>query len=333
MKKLLITHIDLDGISPVVLLEYYEYKFDEIVFRNYFKDTTELTDEREIEEINKEKQDLINKINTYDSVLITDFSLPADMLEKVNDNVQITILDHHESAKEILHFNEKENMNITVDTTRCGTKLVLDEIIKIYDNKATVEFVELVDVYDRWVLESEKREKSENLNRLFWESIDYKQKKGTIDCYSIFITDMLQNFRESKEKDISFEFNQFDYIYIDRSVKKEQNALKKALSTIKTRKDSKGHYFSIVRGTSKASFVCSEILKKYNKLDYIIFINDYFKTKKEGKMSVRIKEGRDLVISDLNSIKGHDYAGGVSLGEQYTTDLFSGKIYELGYKE
>ncbi len=332
MKKLLIDHIDLD-FSSIVLLEYYGYKFDEVIFRNYFKDTSELTNEKEIEEINKEKQDLINKINTFDSVLITDFSLPADMLEKVNDNVQITILDHHESAKEILHFNEKENMNITVDTTRCGTKLTLDEIIKIYDNKAVVEFVELVDVYDRWILESNKREKAENLNRLFWESIDYTKKKGTIDCYRVFIADMLQKFREFVEENKEFEFTYIDLEIIERAKKKEQNALKKALSTIKTRKDSKGHYFSIVRGTSKSSFVCSEILKKYNKLDYIIFINDYFKTKKEGKISVRIKEGRALVVSDLNSVRGHDYAGGVSLGEQYTTDLFNGKIYELGYKE
>ena len=81
-------------------------------------------------------------------------------------------------------------------------------------------------------------------------------------------------------------------------------------------------------------FIIFKLMEKYKSLSYCVIINSY--NEDEPKISLRSREDVDLL--ELNYVKGHRNACGISADEidnmkQFTEDLKSKKIYELGYKD
>ena len=111
MKKYLITHTDLDGVSPIILLgltnESFDYKCVDI------KDLTNLMEELKTTDL-----------SLYDEIYFTDLSLTEEMYDVLLSlNKPIKIFDHHETH---LFANRYEFATVKVDLNNkktCGTEL------------------------------------------------------------------------------------------------------------------------------------------------------------------------------------------------------------------
>lgn len=142
MKKLLITHVDLDGISPIILLKLakvdFEYKTVEI----------------------RELNDTINKLmesdlSNFDKIYITDLSLTEEMYEKlISLNKDILVFDHHETH---LFANKYKFVTVKVDLfdrQTCGTELFYEYLKEIYPSlnklniQTYVDYVREIDTYN-----------------------------------------------------------------------------------------------------------------------------------------------------------------------------------------
>lgn len=122
MKKYLITHTDLDGISPIILLKLANVDF------NY--KTTEL----------KDLEDFINTfiesdLSEYDTIYVTDLTLTDEMYEKlIALNKQLLVFDHHQTH---LFANKYPFVTVSVDLhgrQTCGTELFYEYLKNKFKN-------------------------------------------------------------------------------------------------------------------------------------------------------------------------------------------------------
>lgn len=140
MKDLLITHTDLDGISPIILMnlthEDYEYKSIDI---------------NEVEETLKEL--LETDLSIYKNIYIVDLTIPEELYKDLKELDNLLIFDHHEShlygAKyKFATIKVKEFGHLT-----CGTELFYNYLKSIYKNLDTPlikDYVEIVRQCDTW---------------------------------------------------------------------------------------------------------------------------------------------------------------------------------------
>ena len=142
MKKYLITHTDLDGISPIILLKLANVDFD-------YK-TVEIRDLEEF--INSfVKSDL----SEYDTIYITDLTLTDEMYEKIITlNKKILVFDHHETH---LFANKYPFVTVSVNLhgrQTCGTELFYEYLKEMYKNldqeniKEYVKYVRELDTFN-----------------------------------------------------------------------------------------------------------------------------------------------------------------------------------------
>lgn len=140
MKDLLITHTDLDGISPIVLMNLtnrdFDYKSIEI---------------NEVEETFKEL--FTTDLSVYENIYVTDLTLPKSVYETLKDLNNVLVFDHHET-----HLYATEYSFATVKISEyghltCGTELFYNYLKNIYKNLDTPvikEYVDLVRQVDTW---------------------------------------------------------------------------------------------------------------------------------------------------------------------------------------
>ena len=84
-KTLLITHVDLDGVSPIILLNLTGIKFE---YKN-----VEITDLDETLHTLIDSED----IKKYEQIYITDLTVPEWAYEYFKDNnINVKVFDHHE---------------------------------------------------------------------------------------------------------------------------------------------------------------------------------------------------------------------------------------------
>lgn len=166
MDKILITHHDLDGLG--CLLMFPKGLFDIVHHIGYDR----------IDSLISQFEDLEDPVTLY----VTDLNFTPTQLTRVMNNPKVKrffYIDHHLTHTEedekifdkIKENQEKFNTTIIHDHNKCGTLLCADFVreigVKLSD--AQSKFAELVDVYDRWVLDSPYFEKiSYRLNDLFW---------------------------------------------------------------------------------------------------------------------------------------------------------------------
>ena len=98
----------------------------------------------------------------------------------------------------------------------------------------------MVDIYDRWELESPLRKESENLQRV-WTAYANWNCPDNIMQHDRFITQMCRKFTSQTE----FSWNITEQSYIDTAIQKEETSYQQALNMIKDRTDNRGKKFGI----------------------------------------------------------------------------------------
>lgn len=289
MNRILISHIDLDGVgSPVIAKLYFQNYFNNIILRDYNFEQNE--DDRLL-------------IEQYDEVIIADLSAPEEYINSlINKGIKVQIYDHHLGASWL-----KDKPYGIYDENRCGTKLFWEEWAKPQLSRyysLTDDFVELVDVYDRWQQDNPLWEEAKALNSVLYnKDIDWKQPDAFIK-YSSFIESMIYKIKKTESHWI---WTSIEEGYILDAIKKEKEVYNKAISTMKIREDNRGYKFAIIAISSKISLICSEILKNRPDLDYIICLNLF--NGLNGKLSFRTAR-KDLDLNNFIVCKGHQQAAG-----------------------
>lgn len=301
MSRIFLCHSDCDGGGSFIAIEYLKIPYDTMMICNYGDFNLES---------NKKK------LFQYDEILVSDFSLPTNLvLELLEANKKVTILDHHdyennEENKGLDDINH-ENYIIVHDQTRSGTKITFDYFKGNSRHKKIVtDFINLVDTYDLWKLDSPFREESENLNRLFYGSLDWNNDNK----YESFTKEILFRFKTFNE----WEWTESDIEKINRAKKIEQDELKKAKMFAKQYIDEKGFPYLITIAPKKISFVASELLKEFPDVSYVAIINTY----KDSWEKISLRSKEDFDVTQIGN--GHKQAGGMETTREDAMKLFKG---------
>lgn len=157
---IVLTHNDLDAVGCELCLRHTNLKIDKIFYEDYItlKETV-----RDIVSYGTK-----NKIST---VFVCDMSFAEkpELLQSLLNHFDTVIhLDHH-SYPEGFSVNVRPNCTFKqiIDPSRCGCKIVYD-VLKLnipYLNAV----IEVIDKFDRFVVDSPLFEKSVSMNSYFWK--------------------------------------------------------------------------------------------------------------------------------------------------------------------
>lgn len=245
MKKYLITHTDLDGVSPIILLgltnESFDYKCVDI------KDLTNLMEELKTTDL-----------SLYDEMYFIDLSLTEEMYGVLLSlNKPIKVFDHHETH---LFANKYEFATVKVDLNNrktCGTELFYEYLKEKYPelNKDNIKtYVEYVRELDTFAFTSDIPKQIDMI-------------KESMDRYD-FIKSMIRRLK----KDKPFNFTTFEKRYIklrteelDRYIKKKEKGMQKVLIN--------GFRCGVIFAETNKSFIGDYISQKYDDIDLVILID------------------------------------------------------------
>jgi oligoribonuclease NrnB/cAMP/cGMP phosphodiesterase (DHH superfamily) len=317
MSKILCYHSDMDGVGNKILALYFGLNFDYMLMVDYnFEET---------------KQETINKILEFNEIFFTDFCPSKDYLLKLLDlNKKVWIYDHHlssEFCKEIKH----ENLIVSHDKNRCGTKIFFEDYIKkevenidFIDNINVLNhFITLVDTYDCWRQDDKLWQEADSLNKLLYKMLLWDvDPQHQYDNFVDIILEKLDTLTEWK-------WTTKEMRLVQEARDREDRIYNESNKMLKKRIDEKDFKFGIFKAGANISVVCSRLLKEHEDLEYIICINTF---KPEGcKISIRSKV---FDCTQLNFADGHEQAcGGALPSLEYVNDFWDAKIYTLGYKE
>ena len=296
--KILITHRDLDGIGVIVLRDYFNLPFDAVYSWDYGF--------IEVPEFRK-------AVYAADEIIIADLSLPEEDYDSlIAAGKHVEVYDHHDTAK----WLDKKPLSVH-DEERCGTKIFFEEycLPRVKRYKPIVkQFVELVDIYDRWVLDSSLRKEAENLQRV-WTAYANWSCPDTVMQHDRFITQMVKKLENLS----TFSWSATEESYIITALRKEDASYNQALNMMKTRVDNRGKVFGVWRAWGRISITASRILRDTDKYDYLICLQD--SPDNWGKISLRcLEEKFDVTL--LASVGGHIAAGGTTLTSEEATQLW-----------
>lgn len=187
-------HNDLDAVGCQMCIEEMPFKITETFYTNY----SDFTDKcNQILEYAKEHNET--------ELLIADLSFAEhlDELKMLVDTFDSVLhIDHHSYPE---HFFQKVigkgRYKCKIDSTKCAAKICY-ELFKL-ENKHLKVLIDVIDVYDCWRTESNMFDKSQNLNKYFWEKgwDNFKQFKNTIpDDYKETIDKILKYEKEGIQK-------------------------------------------------------------------------------------------------------------------------------------
>ena len=289
-KNILCTHQDADGLGPVVLAQYFDLPFDKIISVDY--------DQLSEEEIIK---------IFYDSerIVVADLSLTQELHnDLIAKGKSVQVFDHHETSQWINNYP-----GCCWDGERCGTKIFFEEFIKPFIGRykpVVREFIDLVDVYDRWDLKSPLRPMSEDLQRVFVKYGNWDIGDPLIR-HDRYISAMIRKL----QKNDHFKWSTTELMYIKDAKISEDRAYDDAIAMLQVRKDNKGRKFGVFSAWGKISMTCHRMLNIENMdLDYIVIAQTFHD--KWGIMSFRSREGKFNLI-DLAGVAGHKASAGASL--------------------
>lgn len=177
MKDLLITHVDLDGISPIILMNLTNRKFD-------YKTI-------EISEVTTTFNELFaSDLSTYENIYVTDLTLTQEIYDYLNEHkLNIRVFDHHETH---LFANSYDYVTVKVcdnNIQTCGTELFYNYLKTIYpelNTKMIAHYVELVRQLDTYTFTSDLPKEVDFL----------KETYGKLD----FIKSMTRRLKKNKEE-------------------------------------------------------------------------------------------------------------------------------------
>jgi len=289
-KNILLFHTDLDGFGIYVLAQYFELPFDKFLSYDYGFE---------------EEKDVVQILCDSENIVVADLTLTQALYDElVGKGKSVQIFDHHETSQWVTG-----KPGCCWDNKRCGTKLFFDEYIKprVGRYKPVVrEFVDLIDVYDRWDLSSPLRPMSEDLQRVFVKYGDWSINNPLVR-HDRYITAMLRKLDNTEH----FGWNNVELMYIQKAKESEEKAYQEAIATLQIRKDNKGRKFAVTSMWGKISMVCHRILNidKVD-IDYIVVAQRFHDT--WGKISFRSREdGFNLI--ELAGVSGHKASAGAAL--------------------
>ena len=272
MKDLLISHIDLDGVSPNIILSLTGRKFD---YKNI-----------EILDIDTTFDELFKKdLSKYENIYICDLTLTEHAYELIkNANLtNVKVFDHH-----ISHYFAKDydftDIRCDIDGKKtCGTELFylyLKDKYKELNKKNIKEFVDLVRQLDTYTFIDE--ESAQNLNSLH-DLLGHKD----------FISAMYKRLKKDKPH---FEFSQFE----KRLFKIERNKINRYMQN----KESEmkvytihGKKCGVTFQESNKSETGNYLANKHPELDLIILIDA------SSRISYRTSKD-DVDLNEFASIYG-----------------------------
>jgi len=191
--KLLLSHIsDPDGITPIILMNLLDEKFDYKLF-----------------EAQQLSEFILNNINAdyfdkYDNIYIVDLGITSECAKIINNSKykdKFKIFDHHESN---VHLNQYEFANVVEEVNgfkECGTSLFYQYLINNFNNEILIKenditFVELIRENDTWQF-TEFEEDAHNLSTLF----GFYGREDYINNYNQFLKNNNKfYFNETEEK-------------------------------------------------------------------------------------------------------------------------------------
>lgn len=279
MKTLLITHVDLDGVSPVILLNLANIEF-----------TYKLLDLKDIDEY----FDTLFKtdINEYDTIYVVDLSLTEHVYDLINEhNINIKVFDHHETH---LFANSYDYVNVSVDINgklTCGTELFYNYLISIYPNlnkKNIKYYVELVRQLDTYTFESEIPRQLETI----------RSSLGNTN----FISSITKRLKKDKD---DFQFTAFEKRLLKIKKTEQENYIKHREEKMKIYTiDNKR--CGVVFAERYKSDIGNYLATKYNDIDIVIII--------DSSNSISYRAVKDDVNVSLLAAKynggGHKHASG-----------------------
>ena len=252
--KLLLSHIaDLDGITPIILMNLINEEFE-----------YELFDVHDLDNFIFDNLDT-DYFDKYEKVYITDLGVSEKCAKKIINSKyknKFRLFDHHESRSYLNDYDfaiEKEEID---GFKVCGTTLFFDYLVNEYNNpilkkESVLTFVELVRENDTWQF-TEFKEDSMNLSALF----DFYGKETYIDIYTEFL----------KNND-KFYFNKTELIIL-KSLNREKDEYLKLMEEKTIFRNIKGYNIGIVFAEKYRSKLGNHLAHIYkDKVDFICIIN------------------------------------------------------------
>lgn len=247
MKTYLVTHGDLDGIGAAILAKIFFCDVEHVFYADYTTVDNYLSN---FISGNKQKTDI--------QLLITDIcpsESTCEELAKVAEQFKIHVFDHHKTRQ----WAEKYPW-VTFDTTKCGTSIFFDYLKKLIpypEGSKLEEFVQAVEAWDLWKLDSPFRSRGEQLNALhkFVQSAE-------------FIKLFVNNPDADKAEPVS---SLLHFIQLDKEA-----IIRRAITNCQKnpmiRRDSLGNTYLIVFTSDYVSEVCHAILEHpdFDDLRYVV---------------------------------------------------------------
>lgn len=266
--KLLLSHIaDLDGVTPVILLNLLKENFD-----------YELFDNNDLSGFILDKIDT-NYFDKYDTIYITDLGITKECADKIINSKykdKFLLFDHHESHYYLNDYEFAQVLEEQGNYKVCGTTLFYDYLIKNYNNDIlkrnnVIMFVELVRENDTWQF-TDLKDDSFNLNNLF----AFYGKDKFIETYTKFLN-------ENKE----FYFTKIELVILESLNRQKKEYLESMVDKIIFRKI-KGYDIGFVFAEQYRSELGNYLAEVYiDKVDFIAIINMArhisFRGKKENR--------------------------------------------------
>jgi oligoribonuclease NrnB/cAMP/cGMP phosphodiesterase (DHH superfamily) len=292
-KNTLLSHTDCDGLGSIILARYFDIPFDTVISLDYGFE---------------EESDAVQILYDSDSIVITDLALtPALHDDLLSKGKSVQVFDHHETSRWVA-----DKPGCVWDSNRSGTKIFFDEYIKPRVGRykpITREFVDLVDVYDRWDLASPLRAMSEDLQRVFVKYGDWDLDNALIR-HDRYIMAMLGKLRN----DAHFGWNALERMYIRDAKVSEEKAYAEALSMLQIRRDNKGRKFGLFSAWGKISMTCHRMLTA-DAMDVAYLICAQTFHNKLGSMSFRSREF-EFDLTQLAGVNGHKASAGATLSPE-----------------
>ena len=296
-KTLLITHTDLDGISPVILLNLAGVKFD-------YKSV-------EISDILDTWNKLIeeDELKKYEQIYFCDLTLPEEIYNYINEcNLNVKVFDHHESH---LYANKYPYVEVKVDYRNrqtCATELFYNYLKDIYEdlNKPSIkEYVDYVRELDTYKFTSDIPREIDSL-------------KGTYGN-----KDFIKTIVRRLKKNDTFKFTSFEKRFTKVKKLELQRYLEKKEKHMFTYKID-GHDVGVCFAESNKSDLGNYLAVKHPELEFVILI--------DASSRISYRANRD----DVNVAEfAQNYGGGghkKASGSSFT-DEDRKKIIESYYKD
>lgn len=316
MSKLLVTHNDLDGISAVVAARIYGFDGDIYIAPN-------------------PQQIPLSVLKEYDEIIVTDLSPSEEIIEKIEEmHKLISIYDHHDYARHIIPHGG------VLDTERCGSKIYFENVYESkeqspYNIRTMEHYFELVDAWDRFVIESPLFNEAVELQDFFnGMTKEDKPLLGIFEStrFGTFVERILDMLKEDMI-DNKLQYNERDKRFIAEEQRIFKNDYNETMKTLRKRKDANKRSFGVCICDGNASLILNQIVVNEG-LDYIIAFREApAKNDPRNFLRISARARSDIDLNTLEFLKGHPKAAGGTIPTGLAKALLSGKTQYIRYRK